>query len=229
MLLKINSTSVVPAGSSTLNVILLDDTGATPINTATIGTETTPENWFALKVYNGTTMENLTISSVAAGTTPADGEVVITFDNATNLVALGDILILSPGLLIPASTPFSKILNTASLDNGFTNLTPVASIGEVTIAPKAYTTRNQNYNFKLDIITKQGDTISTITTTTNDPITVNGLIVTKIVFEVTDPDTIYNSLETCNYSIYFFDALDNVILYEPSSSDVISVSFLPTN
>lgn len=227
MLLKINSANIVSNNDSTLSAVLLNDLGTTPIDTQSISSETNSKDWFSLKGYNGLTLTDLVITQVTQGSTPANGEITITFTNSSNQASIGDILILSPGTVIPTNSPFSKIKNTASLDTGFSDTSPVASVTETTIAPKAYSTKDNQYNFKLDIITKQGDSISTITTTTNDPIIVNGLVVTKIVFDIADSDNIYDSLETCNYTISFFDSSDNIIYYEPSTTDIISVSFVP--
>ncbi|MDU1309958.1 hypothetical protein [Clostridium sp.] len=193
MLLKINSANIVSNNDSTLSAVLLNDLGTTPIDTQSISSETNSKDWFSLKGYNGLTLTDLVITQVTQGSTPANGEITITFTNSSNQASIGDILIVT----------------------------------ETTIAPKAYSTKDNQYNFKLDIITKQGDSISTITTTTNDPITVNGLVVTKIVFDIADNDNIYDSLETCNYTISFFDSSDNIIYYEPSTTDIISVSFVP--
>lgn len=228
MLLKLVSTTVVANADSTLNLILLKNDGTTAIDTTNIASIQNVTNWFLLKGYNGTDFTSaLTISAVAAGATPASGQVIITFSNTGTLVAAGDILVLAPGSLTPNSGDFNVILNTASINVGFDDTTPTDTLTEVSLVPKAYNTMNKNYNFKLDIITKQGDTISTITTTTNDPITVNGIVVTKILFNVTDGDTIYTSLEKCNYTVEFFDTDDNPVEYAPSASDIVSISFVP--
>ncbi|WP_066873089.1 hypothetical protein [Clostridium mediterraneense] len=224
MLLKIIDSNLTNLATSTLTVVLTENDGTTPIN---VTGQTILPTWFKLQNYTTATPVTVTIDSAAIGTNPTAGEIILTFDGTASVV-LGDVLVLSSTNVIP-TTPFGRILNTASIDTGLGTI-DVDGTDQYTVTPITNSTKNKNYNLRLDFLTEDGTQINPIVIPLATPITVNGLTIGSIVFTNLSGTNTFNADEQFQFNTTFYSSNDGTgepVIFEGALDDILSVSFMP--
>lgn len=235
MLIKLLSYDFTTTGSYKLNAILLDNDNTTAINT------TTPPDkaLFRLERFLSITPATITITSIAAGTTPASGEIVITFDESavsdqsTNgNIKIGDVLVLSQGTTV-GTTPYSRIMNTASMDTGL-GTTPLTEVDQYTVTPSPNSTKDKNYSYGLSFFQEGGtEVVIPLNQILGGPITIAGETINSIRFSmITDPNltTKYSNGLPVQFKALFYTSTDGSgtpLTLEGNANDIFSMAFIP--
>lgn len=226
MLVKIMNYTASTGNPWKLNVVLESSVGA-PINL----TSQTAPSASLFKLVKADNSE-ISILGVTLGTSPAAGEIVITF--AETAASVGDVLILTQGSTV-GETPYSRIMNSASIDTGVD--VTADNLNQYILTPNLTSRTSGNYNLSLNFLMENG---SDITNTLNNiitlstPITIYGIAIHSIKIEmVTNGDlgtNKYNSDTPIQFKVNFYQGIDgtNPISFAPGQDpSILSVSFIP--
>lgn len=226
MLVKIMNYAASTGNPWELNVVLESAVG-TPID---LTSQTAPSATL-FKLVKATNTE-ITITGVTLGTTPANGEIVITF--AETDATVGDVLILTQGTTV-GTAPYSRIMNSASIDTGVDVSTD--NLNQYILTPNLTSRTSGNYTLNLNFLQENGDdltnTLDNIITLTT-PITIYGIAIHSIKIEMVTAGDLgtnkYNANTSVQFKVTFYQGLNGTdpINFAPGQDpSILSVSFIP--
>lgn len=151
------------------------------------------------------------------------GIIRITFDaTATSKTsAIGDILCLTGGSTVDST--LGVLVGPSTMDTG---ITTVSTSGQDLFVTAPTLNRTSDINYHLQINSASGVGSITFDASTLD-IVINGVAVAKITLTLKDGDNKFNYNELVDFTIKYLDSNDNVIQFDGSGTDTISLSLIP--